>query len=97
MYPTYSPHFIYFTIKQFFKEKKRKYEPPVPTRIGKRTKRGKGPDTATKLPQITPYAKCRLKFVKFERVKDYILLEEEFIRNQERLKPQEDKHEVRLE
>lgn len=75
------------------KEKKRKYEPPVPTRIGKKTKRGKGPDTATKLPLVTPYSKCRLRLLKFERIKDYILLEEEFIRNQERLKPQEEKHE----
>ena len=35
----------------FFKEKKRKYEPPVPTRVGKKKKRTRGPDAATKLPQ----------------------------------------------
>jgi len=29
-----------------------------------------------------------------ERVKDYLLMEEEFIKNQERLKPQEEKQEV---
>ncbi len=29
-----------------------------------------------------------------ERIKDYLLMEEEFIQNQERLKPQEEKHEV---
>merc|ERR1711934_891990 len=75
------------------KEKKRKYEPPVPTRVGKRKKRAKGPDAATKLPQVTPYTRCRLKMLKLERIKDYLLLEEEFIRNQERLKPQEEKHE----
>lgn len=34
----------------FLKEKKRKYEAPIPTRIGKRKKKGKGPDAATKLP-----------------------------------------------
>lgn len=75
------------------KEKKRKYEPPVPTRVGKRKKRTKGPDAATKLPQVTPYTRCRLKMLKLERIKDYLLMEEEFIKNQERLKPQEEKHE----
>ena len=29
--------------------------------------------------------------LKQERIKDYLLMEEEFIRNQERLKPQEEK------
>jgi 26S proteasome regulatory subunit T2 len=29
-----------------------------------------------------------------ERIKDYLLMEEEFIKNQERLKPQEEKNEV---
>jgi len=75
------------------KEKKRKYEPPVPTRVGKRKKRTRGPDAATKLPQVTPYTRCRLKMLKLERIKDYLLMEEEFIKNQERLKPQEEKHE----
>jgi len=72
---------------------KKKYEPPVPTRIGKKRKRGKGPDAANKLPAITPHSKCRLRLLKMERIKDYLLMEEEFIRNQERLKPQEEKQE----
>ena len=41
-------------------KEKKKYEPPVPTRIGKRKKKGKGPEAANKLPQITPHSKCRL-------------------------------------
>ena len=44
-----------------------------------------------------PYTRCRLKQLRFERIKDYLLMEEEFIKNQERLKPQEDRHEVRRE
>ena len=36
---------------------------------------------------------CRLRLLKQERIKDYLLMEEEFIRNQERLKPQEEKNE----
>merc|ERR1719492_675405 len=40
---------------------------------------------------VTPHTKCRLRLLKQERIKDYLLMEEEFIRNQERLKPQEEK------
>merc|ERR1711972_1307774 len=72
---------------------KKKYEPPVPTRVGKKRKRVKGPDAANKLPGVTPHTKCRLRLLKQERIKDYLLMEEEFIRNQERLKPQEEKNE----
>ena len=48
---------------------------------------------ANKLPEVKPYTKCRLRLLKMERIKDYLLMEEEFIRNQERLKPQEEKNE----
>ena len=72
------------------KEKKR-YEAPIPTRVGKKRKRVKGPEAASKLPQVTPHTKCRLKLLKLDRIKDYLLMEEEFIKNQERLKPQEEK------
>merc|ERR1712180_547470 len=75
------------------KDKKKKYEPPVPTRVGKKKKRMKGPDAANKLPLVTPHTRCRLKMLKLERIKDYLLMEEEFIRNQETLKPQEEKQE----
>merc|ERR1712002_556971 len=74
------------------KDKKKKYEPPVPTRVG-RKKKSKGPEEANKLPKVTPHTRCRLKLLKLERIKDYLLMEEEFIRNQERLKPQEEKQE----
>lgn len=72
-------------------KQKRKYEPPVPTRVGKKRKKTKGPDAASKLPTVTPYQRCRLRLLKMERIKDYMLLEEEFLRNQERLKPQDEK------
>ena len=35
-----------------------------------------------------PTTRCRLKLLKLERIKDYLLMEEEFIANQERLKPE---------
>ena len=41
---------------------------------------------------MTPHTKCRLRLLKQERIKESSI-EEEFIRNQERLKPQEEKNE----
>merc|ERR1719367_2007045 len=48
---------------------------------------------------VTPHTKCRLRLLKQERIKDYLLMEEEFIRNQERLKPhkEENKEEEKKE
>lgn len=34
----------------FIQDKKKKYEPPIPTRVGKKKKKTKGPDAASKLP-----------------------------------------------
>uniref|UniRef100_A0A674F4L1 Proteasome 26S subunit, ATPase 1 n=1 Tax=Salmo trutta TaxID=8032 RepID=A0A674F4L1_SALTR len=65
----------------------KKYEPPILTRIGKRKKKSKGPDVASKLPLVTPHTHCRLTLLTLltqERIKDYLLMEEEFIRNQEK-------------
>ncbi|KAL1921722.1 uncharacterized protein VTP21DRAFT_10364 [Calcarisporiella thermophila] len=73
------------------KDKKKKWEPPVPTRVGKKKKRG--PDPTSKLPQVFPTTRCKLKLLKHERIKDYLLMEEEFVTYQERLRPQEEKHE----
>ncbi|KAG2183866.1 hypothetical protein INT44_008877 [Umbelopsis vinacea] len=73
------------------KDKKKKWEPPVPTRVGKKKKRG--PDATLKLPAVYPTTRCRLKLLKNERIKDYLLMEEEFVQNQERLKPQDEKNE----
>uniref|UniRef100_A0A8C9H2X3 AAA+ ATPase domain-containing protein n=1 Tax=Piliocolobus tephrosceles TaxID=591936 RepID=A0A8C9H2X3_9PRIM len=75
------------------KDKKKKYEPPVPTRVGKKKKKTKGPDVASKLPLVTPHTQCWLKLMKLEKIKDYLLMEEEFIRNQEQMKPLEEKQE----
>lgn len=70
---------------------KKKWEPPLPTRVGKKKKRG--PATASKLPPIYPSTRCRLRLLKMERIKDYLILEEEFIQNQERLKPESSREE----
>jgi len=59
---------------------KPKWEPPVPTRVGKKKKRG--PDAASRLPPVFPTTRCKLKMLKMERIKDYLLMEEEFVANQ---------------
>lgn len=78
----------------------RRYEPPIPTRIGKRKKKS-GPDVVHKLPQglclstlslgvccfrltllrfgccaVTPHMNCKLRLLKLQRIKDYLLMEE---------------------
>ena len=76
-------------------EKKKKYEPPVPPpRVGtKQRKRDQGAALGTRLPTITPNAKCKLRLLKLERVKDYLLMEEEWVKTQELLKPHEERNE----
>ncbi|KAL4432591.1 hypothetical protein ABPG77_000528 [Micractinium sp. CCAP 211/92] len=77
------------------KEKKKKYEPPPPPpRVGKKQRRRDGASSlGTKLPTITPTAKCKLRLLKLERVKDWLLMEEEFVQNQEQLKPADERNE----
>ncbi|KAH7623749.1 putative 26S proteasome regulatory subunit 4-like protein B [Nannochloris sp. 'desiccata'] len=75
-------------------KKKKKFEPPPPPpRIGKKQRRRGDAALGTKLPTITPTARCKLRQLKLERVKDWLLMEEEFVTNQERLKPQEERNE----
>ena len=64
-------------------EKKRNDAPP-PRLRAKKGARGKA--KLSKLPTVAPVMKCRLKSLKMERIKDYLLLEEEFIKNQEIIK-----------
>ncbi|CAL9735342.1 26S proteasome regulatory subunit 4 homolog [Monosporozyma servazzii] len=71
---------------------KPKYEPPVQSKFG-RKKRKNGPATAEKLPNINPSTRCKLKLLRMERIKDHLLLEEEYVTNSEILKPFEKKQE----
>eukprot|EP01114_Cavostelium_apophysatum_P016711 TRINITY_DN480_c0_g1_i1.p1 TRINITY_DN480_c0_g1~~TRINITY_DN480_c0_g1_i1.p1 ORF type:complete len:449 (-),score=132.15 TRINITY_DN480_c0_g1_i1:85-1431(-) len=73
-------------------KEKKKYEPPPPPTIGgKKKKRKKGPEASSKLPEVKPHTRCKLRLLKLERIKDYLMMEEEFITNMERLKPTEEK------
>jgi 26S proteasome regulatory subunit T2 len=47
--------------------------------LGRKRKKKKGVDIASKLPTITPNTKCLLRLRKFERIKDYLLMEKEYI------------------
>ena len=73
----------------------KKYQPPAPPpRVGKKQKRKPGASAlGTKLPSVVPTAKCKLRQLKLERIKDWLLIEEEYVTNQERLKPQEERNE----
>nr|OQO18447.1 26S protease regulatory subunit 4 [Rachicladosporium sp. CCFEE 5018] len=74
--------------KKSEKKEKPKYEPPPQptTRIGRRKKKAQGPNAAAKLPTVYPTARCKLRYLRMQRVHDHLLLEEEFVENQERLR-----------
>ncbi len=70
------------------KKEKPKYEPPVQhSKFGR--KKRKGPDTSAKLPTVYPTTRCKLKLLKMERIKDHLLIEQEFVSNQENFTPTE--------
>ncbi|KIW51849.1 hypothetical protein PV05_10534 [Exophiala xenobiotica] len=70
------------------KKEKPKYEPPPQptTRIGRRKRKQAGPNAAAKLPTIYPTARCKLRYLRMQRVHDHLLLEEEYVENQERIR-----------
>jgi hypothetical protein len=49
---------------------------------------------AAKLPKVFPTAKCKLRAMKLERIKDFLLMEGEFIANQEVLRPKQEREEA---
>jgi 26S proteasome regulatory subunit T2 len=73
-------------------EKPTKSQPPAGKGLKRRKRRGEA--AIVKIPQVFPTSKCRLRLLKLERIKDYLLMEEEFIRNQELLKPREEQDET---
>jgi len=62
-------------------KKRERPQPPSRTRGKGRRKPRKGPDVASKLPNVTPHARCRLKLLKMERISDWLLMEDEFLKN----------------
>jgi len=74
------------------KKKKKRFEPrPAATSRQGRRRRRKGPSGFSKTPTVLPTSKCKLRMLKLDRVKDFLLMEEEFIGNHEIFKPHEEK------
>ena len=67
---------------------KPKYEPPPKptTRVGRKKRKQAGTSAAAKLPAIYPSQRCKLRLLRMQRVHDHLLLEEEYVENQERLR-----------
>jgi len=71
------------------KKKKKKFQ-PIAARTGrKRRRRGAAP--AQRVPKIFPTSKCKLRLMKLTRVKDFLLMEGEYIQRQMALRPTEEK------
>ncbi|KAK4114666.1 26S proteasome subunit P45 [Canariomyces notabilis] len=70
------------------KKDKPKYEPPPrpTTRIGRKKKKAGGSSAAAKLPPVYPTSRCKLRLLRMQRIHDHLLLEEEYVENQERLR-----------
>ncbi len=61
-------------------KKEKKYEPAAPpTRVDKKQRKQKGPKAVAHLPVVTPATKCKFRLLKLDCVKDYLLMEEEFV------------------
>lgn len=69
---------------------------PAPTPRSVKRRRKKGAAVAVKIPQVFPTAKCKLRLLKLERIKDYLLMEQEFIQNQEIHRPREEQNDVSI-
>ena len=72
------------------KKKKKTERPKPPTHIGR--KKRKGPSSSTKIPSIVPLSRCKLRKLRFDRINDWLLLEKEFVTNQEAIKPKEERN-----
>jgi len=73
-------------------ENKKEKKNPAPLARSVRRKKKKGPAAAVKIPTVFPTSKCKLRLLKLERIKDYLLMEQEFIQNQELRKPREEQN-----
>jgi 26S proteasome regulatory subunit T2 len=70
------------------KKEKPKYEPPSrpTTRVGRKKRKAGGTSAAAKLPSVFPTSRCKLRLLRMQRIHDHLILEEEFVSNQELLR-----------
>jgi len=67
----------------------KKYTPPPAAQYGKKRKRH-GPSSGERMPKVTPKATCKLRLLKQLRIKDYLMMEQEFVANAELRRPLEE-------
>jgi len=72
------------------KQKKKIDRPKPPSHVGKKKK--KGPQASMKIPTVTPLSRCKLRKLRYDRINDWLLLEKEFVTNQEAIKPKEERN-----
>lgn len=72
------------------KPKKKIERPKPPSHVGKKKK--KGPQASLKLPTVAPLSRCKLRKLRYDRINDWLLLEKEFVTNQEAIKPKEERN-----
>jgi 26S proteasome regulatory subunit T2 len=77
------------------KKKPKKGFEPRPVTRGRRRRKGAATGALHKTATITPSSKCKLRLLKLDRVKDFLLLEQEFIKNQDNYKTEEKDQEER--
>lgn len=65
----------------------------APAASSAKRRKKKGPANVVKIPTVFPTSKCKLRLLKLERIKDYLLMEQEYIQNQEVFRPREQKDE----
>ena len=71
-----------------FDKMEKKFEPAAPpARVGRKQRKQKAPNAASQVLGITPHIKCHLQLLKLKHVKDYLLMEEEFVNNQKDSNP----------
>lgn len=51
----------------------------------------------SKLPDVTPNIKCRLRLCRQERIKDFLLIEQDFVRKQEEYKKEKEANLTEME
>lgn len=62
--------------------------------VGKGIKNKSSVFNPTKLPDITPNLKCKLRLSRQERIKDYLLIEREFVETKEKQKAEKEKNQT---
>jgi 26S proteasome regulatory subunit T2 len=70
---------------------------PYNLQVGKGAKNKSAIFNPTKLPDVTPSLKCKLRLARQDRIKDYLLIEREFVESKEKQKADKEKNPANTE